>query len=285
MTRIIVPIDFSKESLHGLDLAIILAEKYSAHIQLVYVQKKSSDYHPGSKEGEYKYAVRQFDHIIYEYTPKLPKGLKISYIIKTGKIYKEVVNQAESFEKSFIISSTHGASGFEQLFIGSNSFKIISATFRPVISIRGSEVPESFNEIVLPIDITTDTRQKVSITAEIAKKFDARVHVIGVTSSNSKDIHNKILSYTNQVCDLLKNQEINYVTNFIVGNNITDITLEYAEENNANLISIMTEQSVSFTNFVIGSYAQQMLNKSNIPVLSITPKELRISGEFSTNAG
>jgi len=285
MTRIIVPIDFSKESLYGLDLALVLAEKYSAHVQLVYVQKKSTDYHPGTKDGEYKFAVRQFDHIIFEYTPKLPEGVKLSYIIKTGKIYKEVVNQAESFDKSFIITSTHGASGFEQLFIGSNSFKIISATFRPVISIRGSEVPKSINEIILPLDITSDTRQKVPITAEIAKKFNARVHVLGVTGSDSIELRAKILSYSNQVCDYLKEREIDYISDIITGNNITDITLKYAEENNADLISIMTEQSVSFTNFVIGSYAQQMLNKSGIPVLSITPKELRISGQFNTNAG
>jgi hypothetical protein len=44
----------------------------------------------------------------------------------------------------------------------------------------------------------------------------------------------------------------------------------------------MTEQSLDISNFVLGSLAQQMLSKSPIPVLSITPKELFIMGSFKT---
>jgi hypothetical protein len=44
----------------------------------------------------------------------------------------------------------------------------------------------------------------------------------------------------------------------------------------------MTEQNEPISSVVIGSYAQQMLSKSPIPVLSITPKEIFIMGSFRT---
>ena len=280
MYHIIVPVDFSDESLKGLELAILFAKKAPSRVQMVYVRKKSGDFNAGSKE-EKKYAEKRFKEIVKEYQPLLPKDIKLDFIIKSGKIYKEVVSQAESFEKSFIVASTHGASGFEQFFIGSNALKIISATRVPVITLQGNKPPRLISKIVLPLDITLETRQKLPFTAEIAKWFDAEVHVVALTSYKADDIVKKLNSYSAQVCDYLKERGIKYVTETLVGANLTDITIEYAKKVNAGLISIMTEQSVDVSNLVLGSYAQQMLNKSSIPVMSMNPKELFVSGEFN----
>jgi hypothetical protein len=48
------------------------------------------------------------------------------------------------------------------------------------------------------------------------------------------------------------------------------------------MISIITEQQNSLSNLILGNYAQQILNKATIPVLSITPREIQIKGTFST---
>lgn len=282
MNHIIIPIDFSNESLFGLDLAIMLSKKMPSKLQMVYVQKKSADYSPGTKEEEYNFAENNFKKIKEKYSKKLYNGSTLSYIIKTGRIYREVVHQAESFKKSFIVTSTHGASGFEKFFIGSNTFKIISATTKPVFSIRHTKPPARIRRIVLPLDITVDTRQKIPFTAEVAAAFNAVVHVVGVSSSQSDEIKRKLSMYINQTAEYLKKHEIECKTDFITGSNITDITIDYAHEHHADLISMMTEQPHNVSNFVLGNYAQQMLNKADIPVLSISPKELHVAGNFTT---
>ncbi len=282
MKHIIVPIDFSKEALNGLRLAIIFANQLKSNIQMVYVQRAVSEMGRIGLEEEHKTAIQNFEKLIEEYSAKLNKGLELTYIIKKGKVYREVVNQAEAFEDTTIICSTHGASGFEEFFIGSNAFKIVSATESPVITIRHGAVPHEVKKIVMPIDITSDTRQKVPITAEIAKVFGAEIHVVGVSSIQSDEIVAKLNAYTKQVCDYLKGYDVAFKTASLTGDNITDITIEYALDINADLISIMTEQSKAISNFVLGSYAQQMLSKSPIPVLSVTPQELFILGSFIT---
>jgi len=282
MKHIIVPIDFSKESLNGLRLAIIFANQLKTNIQMVYVQRAVSEMGRIGLEEEHKTAIQNFEKLIAEYSSKLNDGQEFSYIVKKGKIYREVVNQAEAFEDTIIICSTHGASGFEEFFIGSNALKIVSATENPVVTIRHGSVPHDIKKIVMPIDITADTRQKVPITAEIAKAFGAEVHVVSVSSIQTDDIVAKLNAYSKQVCDYLKNSEVNFKTASLTGDNITEVTIEYALDINADLISIMTEQSKAISNFVLGSYAQQMLSKSPIPVLSITPQELFILGSFIT---
>jgi len=134
MKNFIVPIDFSTDSLKGLELAILFSQKQHINIQLVYVQKKSFDIYAGLIHEEAKLAEKKFEQLLSKYSPLLKNDSKLRYIIKKGRIYEEIVDQAQSYKDSVIAASTHGASGFEELFIGSNAYKIICATDRPVIN-------------------------------------------------------------------------------------------------------------------------------------------------------
>lgn len=280
MKKLIVPIDFSKESLYGMDMAVMLSNHLIADIQMVYVQKKSSDFSPGSAEEEYNYAKKNFEKIVEEYTPKIKGDQKLDFIIKKGKIFEEVVSQAEAFEDSAIVASTHGGSGFEELFIGSNAFKIISATDRPVFSIRNKECPETIDKIIMPLDLSPDSRQKVPLTTEIAEKFNAEIHVITVGSSEGGESHKKLQIYAKQACEYIENHGVKYVMKALTGDSLIEVALIYAKAVDAGLVSIMSEQTSAISNFVLGNQAQQMINKSSIPVLCITPKEFHIRGSF-----
>jgi nucleotide-binding universal stress UspA family protein len=282
----IVPIDFSDDSLKGLELAILFSSKLFVNIQMVYVQKKTAEHFPSAIREEYHNAKEEFENIVKEYSPKLENNSKLRYIIKKGpKVYEEVVNQAESYKDGIITASTHGASGFEEFFIGSNAFKIISATTQPVIAIRKGQVPPTIKKIVLPIDTMPETRQKVLLTAEIAELFGSEVHVIELASSRSTKVHKRLNAYSKQVGNFLKSRNIPIVNHTILGDNVADLAVEYANTIKADMISIITEQKSSITNLILGNYAQQVLNKAVIPVLNITPREIQIKGTFSTYGG
>jgi nucleotide-binding universal stress UspA family protein len=282
MKRIIVPVDFSEEALEGLNLAITLAGKIPSKIEMVYVKKKSNDIFYITREEESKNAKKEFEKILKNYKSKIPENSEITYIIKEGKIFQEIVNQAHSFEDSFIVSSTHGASGFEKFFIGSNTFKIIAATHKPVFTIRKAACPKEIKNIVLPIDTSIETRQKIPFTAEIADYFGAKVHIVKVTNSDAAEFKRKVELYGKQTIEYIEKYKLPYETDYLTGSNITDLTLEYADKVKADLVSIMTEQSVNISGLIIGGNAQQMLNKAEIPVLTISPKELYHKSFFKT---
>ncbi len=174
--------------------------------------------------------------------------------------------------------STHGGSGFEELFIGSNAFKIASSSSCPVITIR-KKVPKAIKNIILPLDHTVETRQKVPFTGLIAEKFKSKVHVVTVSSTDLPDIRSKLKDYQSQVCTWLKKHEIEYEIADLTGSNITDEIIEYAEKVNADLISIMTEQLKSLSNILLGSFAHQMINKSEIPVLLSPTRQIGVLTE------
>ncbi len=285
MKNIIVPIDFSKDSLHGLDLALLFTKKQYSNIQLVYVQKKSSDYNsPGYFEEERKYAERKFKEIIEEYTPRLENNSKLRYIIKAGKIFREVVSQVESYQEAMVVASTHGASGFEEFFIGSNAFKILAATERPVITVRKGNLPDDIKKIVLPLDVTVDTRQKVPFTTELAQLFNAEIHIITVSSSRGKRLVNRLKAYSSQVAKYLEIKKVPYKVKSLYGENIPDLVVVYADSVEADIISIMKEQSKSL-NLFMGNFTQQILNRATAPVLAISTRETHIATGFRTFGG
>lgn len=281
MNNIIVPIDFSKESFKGIDLALLFAAKHPINIRLVYVQKKSSDYNsPGHFEEEKQWATNQFKKLIADYEPKLKNDSSIKYIIKSGKVYKEIVGQVESHTQSMVAASTHGASGFEEFFMGSNAFKIISATDKPVLTTRTGHIPKQIRKIVMPLDVTVDTRQKVPVTAQLATLFNAEVHIITVSTSKGQRIKDRLKAYSKQTEGYLKSQNVNYRTKSLIGDNIVDLIIVYSESVDADVITIMKEQSKSL-NFM-GNTTHQLLNRASIPVLTISNKETHIMTGFST---
>jgi nucleotide-binding universal stress UspA family protein len=284
MKNIIIPIDFSEDSLKGIELALLFTLKQYSNIQMVYVQKKSSDYNsPGYFEEEHKWAEKKFKEIIARYEPRLGNDSKLRYIIKSGKIYKEIVSQVESYKDALVIASTHGASGFEEFFMGSNAFKIISATERPVLVTRTGKIPDDIRKIVMPLDVTIDTRQKVPYTAELAELFGAEVHIITTSSSRGQRITKRLEAYSRQAAGFFGSKRIPFRQKSLYGDNLVDLTVVYADSVNADLITIMKEQSKSLS--FMGNLTHQLLNHATIPVLTLSNKETHIKIGFSTYGG
>ncbi len=276
MKTIIVPIDFSDESKTGLNLALMLANKTRANIQMVHVIGKniSNDNELLAKENQL--AKEKFEKILQECKKKGNINCDLNYTIKEGQIFKEIANLADTFEDALIVLSTHGASGFEELFIGGNAYKITSDARNPVITVRRGKMPSNIDTIILPLDITFQTREKVPYTAELAKIFGSKIHLLTIQLSNLKSIEKKLNQYSDQVASYLDSHNVPYIVENLSGSNLTDLTLEYSRSVNADMISIMTEQEKSVSNLLLGTFAHQMINKAFIPVLSFPNYQLRV---------
>ena len=283
MKNFIVPVDFSVESLNGLKMAILFSKRKMVNIQMIYVLPKATDMDPAAMEAEMHSAEEKFKKIVQEFSPRMGTDSSLNYRINRGRIYQEVVSQAESLTDSVICASTHGASGFQELFIGSNAFRIISATDKPVILLRKNSCPETISRIVLPIDLSVDSRQKVPFTLELAKLFGAEVHVVGIHTMKGLGNKRKIRSYISQVASYIEDK-VPCETNEVFGDNIVELIHNYAHAIKADLISITTERP-SGISLIIGNTVHQILNKAEIPVLCLTPKNIRKSGTFATTGG
>ena len=279
MKTIIVPLDFSDESLSGLNMALMLAKKTQANIQLIHVIGKNTGDNAEQLEIETQLAKTKFEDILKTCREQGNINYALNYTIKEGHIFKEIGDLADKYDDVLTVLSTHGVSGFEELFIGGNAYKITSHSRNPVITVRRSKVPANIDNIVLPLDITFQTREKVPYTVELAKAFNSTIHLLTIRLSNLKSIEKKLHQYAVQVASYLEAHKITYTIEHLHGNNLTDMTLDYSRSINADLISIMTEQEKSASNLLLVNFAHQMINKAAIPVLSFPNYHLRITAE------
>jgi nucleotide-binding universal stress UspA family protein len=255
MKNILVPVDFSKGSMHALEHAIKMINKIGGDLRILHVRKSKSYDQPfilKGSEKNYSKTVDEFcNEILSHYKEQYKGNGTFDYVITTGKIYKNVINEAKKIDAGLVVMGTHGVSGFEELWVGSNSYRVVSKASCPVLTIRHGFKKTNISKIILPIDVYKNTRQKVPIVAE---KFKAEVHVVDVRTSDSKDIIYRLKKYGDQAFEYIDKQGIKTIRKSKKGSNIVDVVIAYGCHINA-----------------VSSAAQQMVNHSPVPVLSITP--------------
>ncbi|MCD6112998.1 MAG: universal stress protein [Bacteroidales bacterium] len=274
--EIIVGIDFSECSINALKHALTIANKTNFNIVMIWVNKPDNTKAIFLSEPDKieQIVKEQFEKLIIKYKPQLNNN-SLTYVIRKGKVYQEISKLAEEDDAALIVVGTHGSSGFEEFWVGSDALKIVTASKCPVITIRlAINVKNDLKRIILPIDSSISTRQKVPFTATLARYLDAEIYVLGLYSTKVRDVRGIVDSYVNQVVGYLGKNKIRFRIDTVEADNIADAIMDYAQKNKANLISIMDVSEISTSNLWLGSYSQQMINHSPIPILTTHAKEL-----------
>lgn len=279
MKQIIVATDFSKCSIHSLEYAIGLSNVLKTNILMVWVDSVRTDESVMNPvDISRKEISTMFDQLIEKYSPDLKHGT-MSYKIRKGKVHVEVANQAKYSDAMIVVAGTHGVSGFEEFWIGSNAYRIVTYAPCPVITVRANyNYDTGIHRIVVPVDSTLETRQKIPFSTKLAKYFDAEIHLLSLYTTSIRAVRTRVDNYSEQVAKYLEDEDVKYVKEAVEAENVTNSTIDYATKVEAEVIAIMTEQETTTANLFLGAYAQQMVNHSPIPVLSIHAKEyIRIS--------
>jgi len=275
MHPIIVAVDFSNTSIHALEYAIVLANRFKSDIILIWVDKLDSAeaIYPDSSNNVRNEAKKRFDELIEQYGKLLEKGLKIDYKLRKGKIYHEVDGMARTLGASMIVAGAHGISGYEEFWIGSNAFKIVTYASCPIITIRNDfPILDKIDNILVPIDSSVETLQKLPVIATLASLFNSTVHLVATQYSQLKSIQRLAMKNADAASHYLKKNNVNSLMDELVSHDITKAVIDYATELDADLIGIMTEQETP-VNILLGPHAQRLINQSAVPVLSVHPQE------------
>ena len=273
MHPIVVAVDFSNTSIHCIEYAIPFANKAKSNIILVWVDKITAQesLYPDTSNQNRNEAKKRFEELIRQYGKKMSKGLKIDYKLRRGKIHNEVDSVASQTGALLIITGTHGISGFEELWIGSNAFKIVTYSSVPVITVRNDfKVTKTIGSILVPIDSSQETMQKLPFVAELAQYFKSEVHIVATHSSHLKSIQRLSEKNSREAVMFFEKHNIKYNQDSIVSNDITKAVIAYADKIKVDLIAIMTERETPM-NILMGPQSQQLINQSPIPLLCIHP--------------
>lgn len=275
MKDIVIAFDFSKNSIHALEYAILYANVLKVEIKLLWVDNSSSDeliFETIDNDLRIE-NKRRLEALVKEYGAKMKHG-KITVVLRKGKVYQEVQKLALKIDADFIFAGTHGVSGYEQFWVGSNTNRIVTSAPCPVVTIRNDyDFKDDINNILMPIDSSMETKQKLPFVANLAKKFNAKIHLLRIYNTPLKVIRRRIDKITLDAVECLEKEGVNFVQKTVEGSNVVSTLLNYIDKNELDLISIMTDQGTTTANKFLGPYAQQLINNSSIPIISLRAKE------------
>ena len=276
--KILVPIDFSEQSLIALEQSFNLAKKYSAEITLLHVIEDGgmiAKFFTAKQHDDLKSKIQKdLDDLAADVTKK--SKLTVNTLIAKGSAYEKINEVAEIINATMIVMGTNGDVNLKKKFIGSNALRVVRESSIPVITIKGKKHRKGIENIVLPLDLSKETREKVSMAIELSKLFTGSVvRVVSVLFTTDEFVVNRLTRQLGQVKTFLEKEGIECSAEIVKGvkgeDSLAENIIEYADKVEGDLIMIMTQQETDFTKFFIGSSAQEIINHSTIPVLSIRP--------------
>ena len=263
---ILVPIDSTEQTIIALQQTYNLARLTNSKIVLMSVD-----------EGEPPFVQNRLAECAKEASAK--SGQPVETMMREGNVYEEIIKVADVINPIFIVIGLSSKITAGKI-IGKNAFKMVRESRHPIITIRGKEHREGCKTILLPLDLTKETREKVDKAIALAKLFNATIRVISIMNTTDEEFENKLISHSNQVWKRIKEEGIKCSIKTLRGKDVAQMVLDYGKEVDADLIMIMSKAELSVKEFFIGTVAQHIINESEIPVLSYRPMERKDTTVF-----
>lgn len=278
INKILIPYDFSETADLSLEHAVFMAKLLQAEITLLHIVETVSFTSAISHAfGGFEKKIETATNEKLEELARnihLKSGVTLNIRTEVGRIYKKICQVAKEVDADIIVMGTHGASGYQKFSVGTNTSRVVQEAPCPVISVQTHAKNLGFKKIVVPIDESHESRQKVPFAIELARKYGSHIHIVGLINFENADLERKFKIKVEQVEEWVVQHDLNYDTRYIQGTDLAAMTMQAAEEADADLLVIMTEQEPSLTGFLLGTYATKVVNNSRVPVLSVHPAEV-----------
>ena len=267
-SSILVPIDSTEQTMIALGQSYNLARFTNSKIILLTV-------------GDEKSATvkKRLDELAKIASQK--SGQPVETMIRQGNVYEEINKVADVINPLFILIGITTKLSMRSI-LSKNAFKMVRESKHPVITIRGKVHKDGCKTILLPVDLSKQTREKVTKAVFLAKLFKADVRVISILTETDEDSENKLISYSNQVWKYIKDQGIRCTIKTLRGQDIPKMIIDYGREVEADLILIMSKAELSMKEVFMGTVAERLVNESEIPVLSYRPMKRKDTTSFTT---
>ncbi|MFT5292546.1 MAG: nucleotide-binding universal stress UspA family protein [Planctomycetota bacterium] len=294
--HILLTTDLSEESKRSFGPVATLAKATGAKVTLLHVSQILSDPGIGGHMGttsappDYDAELRNAEQAMAEFTKSLPAGLEVSAkVLASANVAETVGLYAEEHDTDLIALSTHGRSGIKRLLLGSVAEGVLRHTHIPVVCFPpqdhgGVDEPAPIKHILLTTDLSEEAMRSFQPVLEFAKGIGAKVSVLHVVHAllaiphgaplappvTSPDLSREVAKAQSSIEDQCSSLRADSDLSVHVISHKTPINAigEFAEKHAVDLVAISTHGRSGFRRLALGSFAEQVIRLSSVPVLS-----------------
>ncbi|WP_026953854.1 universal stress protein [Algoriphagus vanfongensis] len=271
MTKVLVPFDFSDQAQHALDFTLALGENLdNLEVEVLHVMETPSFSSLGTMGGGVD--LPNYENQIYfiELTERRKKQMadleakyqeksfKLQTKIKLGNAFQGISESINEENPDLVIMGSKGATGIEEVLIGSNTEKVVRSSKCPVLTVKAAINPSHIDKIVFASDFREDSEETAKNIKRLQKLFDAELYLVNVNTPGSFETTRDSIA---RIKHFVKKFEFENVKAEIYNSTSEEAgIIEFAEDIDADLIAMATHGRTGFLHLITGSIAEDVVN-------------------------
>lgn len=271
--KILVPTDFTKVADNAMSHAMRLAKHTGAEVYLLHVVANQDETEVTRRKLELEQQRAQ----------AMESEVRVHKLVRVGSIFDDIGDAAAEIDANLIVMGTHGMRGM-QFITGSRALRVITSSNVPFVVVQERPIKEGgYDSIVVPLDLQKETRQKLTVVAEMARTFNSKVHLI-VPKEEDEFLHKQLqnhIKFANQYLDERGIKHDAVIASEDSGDFVKAV-IKHAVSVDADLIAIMNLAQGNIFGVLGVPYEQEVItNEAQIPVMCMNPRETGTGGGWS----
>lgn len=271
MKKILVPTDFSEQAENALRVAVQLAKKNKSSIYLLHMLELPLNLVDSTSSGRdlpealffMKLARRRFEELMAK---DFLKDVEVFETVQFQETFNGIVESAKKHDADLIVMGSHGASGFKEMFIGSNTEKVVRTSHIPVLVIKNRHEDFVVKNFVFATDYSKETKKPFLEAVTFAKKVGAKIHLLFVNTANNFITTNEVNKMAEDFVEGVPLK--NYTLNIYNDTSVEKGVLNFAQSIDAGLIGMSTHGRKGLAHFFNGSISEDLVNHAKRPVIT-----------------
>lgn len=271
MKKILVPTDFSKHAEFALKTAAQIAKKNNGEIILIHMLELPTSGNDAISTSHdipelmlfKNAAINKLDELMEE---DFLEGIKVSKVIQFEMAFDGILKSSKTNNADLIIMGSHGAKGFQEMFIGSNTEKVVRNSDIPVLVIKKEDDVFKADKFVFASDFSDEIKKPFAKVVEFANNFNSHLYLVNINTPNnfkSTGVAQKTID------EFIKDFQINnYSTHIYNDVNVEKGVLHFAKSVNADLIGMSTHGRKGIAHFFNGSISEDLVNHAKRAVIT-----------------
>ncbi len=276
MKKILVPIDFSEYSEYALQVASTIAKQQNAEIIVLHMLGLSEAVltkDEGQEVAEAMYYMKLAEKRFKTFLDKeYLKGIKVTETVQNYKIFSEINEVAHENDVDLIVMGSHGVSGLrEEVFIGSNTEKVVRSSDIPVLVIKNPGDDFKMKEVVFVCDFKIENLRPYHNAMKLFEAMGANVNLLYINlpgdqfrSSGQMEERVKEFLFKADAGNLEMHDKVVYYSDYTVESGV----FNYSNKIDADVIAIPTHGRRGLAHFFSGSIGEDIANHANKPVIT-----------------
>ncbi|WP_283642904.1 universal stress protein [Croceibacter atlanticus] len=273
MKNILVPTDFSEQAENALKVAAQFAKTHNADIYLLHmlelpmqlIDPTSNNNSQNLPESLFfmKLAHKRFEEVL---ASDYLEGVTVHETVHFHEAFDGIMEVSKEHDCDLIIMGSHGATGFKEMFIGSNTEKVVRYSEIPVLVIK-QEIPNfRVDNFIFATDFSEETKRPFNEAVKFANKIDANIHLVYINTANKFKTTEEAEKKMSNFLEGMESKTFNlHIYN---DRTIEEGILNYAQSIDAGLIGISTHGRKGLAHFFNGSLSEDIVNHAKRPVIT-----------------